>query len=178
MDVVRSTLREHNGDVRVESTIGEGTTFRLEIPIREAVLVIDGLMLRQGGETFILPFEHVLEITEFDTSELKPVHGSRVAIIRGNTHDAVSLAAILDLENDRSREPGKISGVLVGGKQGEMCLLVDEVIGHRQIVVNGINDILPDTDKISGVAQLGGGRLALVLCVDQIIEQTFAGQPA
>ncbi len=175
MDVVRSTLREHNGDVLVESTVGEGTTFRLEIPIREAVLVIDGLVLRQADETFIVPFEHVLEITELQTGDLKPVHGSRVAVIRGTTHDAVSLSKILGLEKDRSHEPGNISGVLVGGKLGKMCLLVDEVIGHRQIVVNGINDILPGTDKIAGVAQLGGGRLALVLSVERIIEQTFAG---
>ena len=178
MDVVRSTLRDYNGDVTVESTVGVGTTFRLEIPIREAVLVIDGLMVRQAEETFILPFEHVLEIAEFNTNELMPVHGSRVANIRGKIHDAVALAAVLELGNDRTHDAGQVSGVLVGGKQGKICLLVDEVIGHRQIVVNGISDILPDTDKIAGVAQLGGGRLALVLSVERIIECTFAGTSA
>ncbi|MEO2020157.1 MAG: ATP-binding protein [Fuerstiella sp.] len=35
LDVVRSTLREYNGDIQVTSKIGEGTLFRLEIPVRK-----------------------------------------------------------------------------------------------------------------------------------------------
>ena len=170
MDVVRTTLREHNGDVTVESQVNVGTTFLLEIPIRTAVLVIDGLMLSQSGQNFVVPFEHILEITEIDSADLKPVQGARVATIRGKTYDAVRLADVLDLD---CNEPGlgeKLQAVLVGCKHGAVCLLVDQVFGHRQVVVNGINEILPGKDRIAGIAQLGGGHLALVLSVPDVVK--------
>jgi two-component system chemotaxis sensor kinase CheA len=45
MDVVISNLRKHSGEIFVTSKVGVGTTFRLEIPKREAVAVIDSLTL-------------------------------------------------------------------------------------------------------------------------------------
>ena len=51
-----------------------------------------------------------------------------------------------------------------------MCLTVDQVIGHRQVVVTTMRDIFTETDKVAGVAQLGGGQLALVLDVANVIK--------
>ncbi len=175
MDVVRTNLAHHNGEIFVESKVGQGSIFRMEIPIRDAVLVIDGLMMKQNGEDFALPFDHIREITEIDPADLSPVQGSQVATIRGKTYEAVELCDILDLEK-HERQPGqKLQAVLVGCKLGEVCILVDKVCGHRQIVLNSINDILPETDKIAGVAQLGGGRLALVLSVEDIVKSLGEG---
>jgi len=170
MDVVRTTLREHDGEVYVESQVGVGTTFTLEIPIRNAVIVIDGLMLRHAGQNFVVPFEHIREITEIVASELVPVHGSKVARIRGNTYDALSLGALLGLDSPDAPPADRWQAVLVGHKNDAVCLLVDQVFGHRQVVVNSLNQILPGQDKIAGVAQLGGGKLALVVSVPDIVK--------
>jgi two-component system, chemotaxis family, sensor kinase CheA len=48
-------------------------------------------------------------------------------------------------------------------KGNNICLLVDGVLGQRKIVINSLQELLPDTTAFSGVAQLGGGRLALVI---------------
>ncbi len=168
LDVVRTSIRKHNGEVFVSSQIGVGTTFRLEVPLREAVIVIDGLTVRQCGQDFVVPFEHIREITQLDPCDIAAVQGSPVATIRGAIYDARPLAAILDLPVS-PRDTGKpISAVLVGSQQGHFCLLVDEVKGNRKVVVNTISNILPQTNKIAGVAQLGGGRLALVLSIPDV----------
>ena len=170
MDVVRTNLREHGGEISVESTVGKGTTFRLDIPLREAVLVIDGLMVRQSGEIFVLPFEHVREITEIDPADLHSVHGTSVATIRGESHAAISLAKLLGMTDTDHSSDAVRSAVLVGCKTGSLCLLVDDVLRHRQVVVNSIQDLLPGTETIAGVAQLGGGRLALVLSSPDLVK--------
>lgn len=170
MDVVRTSVREHNGEVTVSSRPGVGTTFCLEIPIRTAVLVIDGLLLQQGGQSFVLPFEHILELTEICAGELTSIQGAHVARIRGKTYDALSLGRILDLPSRARSSSERMQAVLLGSKQGTLCLLVDEVLGHRQVVVNSLSEVLPGHDRIAGVAQLGGGRLALVLSVPDIIK--------
>ncbi|MEX2187938.1 MAG: chemotaxis protein CheA [Pirellulales bacterium] len=172
MDVVRTKIREHNGEVQVESQVGQGTTFRLTIPQREAVVVVDGLLLRHAGGHFVLPFENVLELAELGPEELKSVQGSFVGTLRGRTYDAVSLGKLLELPRHsvETTSDGKTFAVLVGCKQGSFCVLVDTVLGHRKVVVNRINEILPAANRIAGVAQLGGGRLALVLSVQDIFE--------
>jgi len=170
MDVVRSALAEHLGEVTVESKVGLGTTVCLEIPIREGTLVIDGLMVRQNGQQFIVPFEHVQEIAEVSPSRFCSAHGHRLVTLRGRTYDALSLAEILDLESQHVPEGPTRPSVLVGCKHGSLCLLVDRVVGYRQVVVTTLKDIFPCTKQIDGVAQLGGGRLALVLNVPEVVK--------
>lgn len=178
MDVVRTTLRDHNGEVYVDSQVGSGTTFRLEIPIREAVVVIDGLMVRQNEENFVLPFSHVREIAEVGPDELKPVQGAQVAILRDRTYDAVALASLLKLAPQRRhpRSDGKLFAIHVGAKHGDLCLLVDHITGHRQVVVNKFEDLGAGNEKIAGVAQLGGGRLAMVLSIPDIVQGLLSGK--
>jgi hypothetical protein len=47
---------------------------------------------------------------------------------------------------------------------------VDQVVGHGQVVVTALNEILPDSAKYMGIAQLGGGRLAPVLNIPEIVK--------
>ncbi|MEQ8787466.1 MAG: chemotaxis protein CheA [Pirellulaceae bacterium] len=170
MDVVRTKLREHDGDVKVDSHVGVGTTIRLEIPIRQAVLVIDGLLLGSGDDQFVIPFEHIREIVELDGDDLKSVQGEHVATIRGEPFAAVDLTRLLDTKPRRRGEGATIAGVLIGCKLGSACLLVDRVLGQRKVVVNAIGEILPGIDKVAGVAQLGGSRLALVLSAPDLVK--------
>jgi len=169
MDVVRTNLRDHGGEVHVRSQVGQGTTFTLEVPIRQAVVVVDGLLLEQGGEQFVIPLQSILEICEFTPDEVKPVRGAFVANIRDTTYEAVPLGDILTLPSIKTRHDGMRPGVLIQSKAGEVCLLVDQIIGQRKVVINGIEDVLPGVDHIAGVTQLGGGRLALVLSPDDLM---------
>ena len=170
MDVVRSTLAEHSGEVTVESKVGVGTTVCLEVPIREATLVIDGLMVRQNGQHFIIPLEHVQEIAEIPPSGFCSAHGHRVVTLRGRIYDALSLAEILNLEFEDVVEGPTRSTIVIACKYGSLCLLVDRVVGYRQVVVTSMKGILPYTEQIDGVAQLGGGHLALVLHVPEVVK--------
>jgi two-component system, chemotaxis family, sensor kinase CheA len=170
MDVVRTTLGDHNGEVTIESKVGQGTTVCLDIPIRQATLVIDGLMVCQNDQLFVVPFEHIREITEIAPGALRSVHGRRMATIRGHVYDAVSLADILGLAPTEMTEKEPTTAVLVASKEGAACLSVDQVIGHRQVVVTAMKEILPDTEKVAGVAQLGGGQLALVLDLPEVLK--------
>jgi two-component system, chemotaxis family, sensor kinase CheA len=171
LDVVRTTLRAHDGDVQVESNFGHGTTFRLEVPLSEAVLVINGLLIEQATERMVLPFEHVREICEISPTELRYGQGQTFVKIREQLFHTISLSQILDFPVPDLTQAEKLVLIQVSSKKyGDCCLIVDRIIGHRQVVVNSLRDILPVNDKISGVAQLGGGRLALVLSVPDLMK--------
>ncbi len=169
MDVVRTAVQELNGELILQSEVGVGTTFRMEFPLREAVLVIDGLMLEHCGQQFIVPFEHIREIAEVDPKGLQRVQDVTVVNVRGETYHAVSLSEVLDLP-DMELAPGqRVPAVLVECRFGTLCLLAEQLYGHRQVVVNGLRTIFPGLDNLAGVAPLGGGQLALVLSITDII---------
>ncbi|MEO2049701.1 MAG: ATP-binding protein [Pirellulales bacterium] len=173
LDVVRTTLREHNGDVHVVSHLGVGTTFRLEIPIRTAVIVVDALLLKQEQNVFALPFEYIREIIEFQPEDFSSVQGNYVVTVRGKPYAAVPLSALLGMAprtQAATKGPSWNKGLIVTGKKGQICLLVDDILSQRKLVFNEISDILDTTENIDGVSQLGGGQLAMVLNASELIE--------
>jgi len=169
LDVVRTRVREHDGDVMVSSTVGEGTTFQLQIPIRRAVVVIDGLLVEQGETTFVIPFEHIQEIMQIERDDMSSVQGRLVATVRGEPYAAVGLDELLELDPSPSAVDGPFQGALIKGKKGTLLLLVDSVLGQRKVVVNDFSTVLPGSELIGGVAQLGAGKLALVLNAPELV---------
>ena len=180
LDVVRSSLRDHNGDIQVTSKVGEGTLFRLQIPLRKAVVVVDGLLVDQEDSTFILPFEFIREIFELDSDQIGSVQGQKVARIRGEPFAAVSLGELLGSAPPEYAPGTTVRGVLVTFKSTSVCLIVDAVVGQRKVVINDLSNIMERSGMVSGVAQLGGGELALVLNTGELIScaRTFAGRAA
>jgi len=175
LDVVRTRLLEHNGDVKVSSTLGKGTTFLLEIPIRRAVVVVDGLLVTQNNATFVIPFDDIQEILRLADSQMSSVQGQKVARVRGEPYAAVSLADLLEIETSPTDEPLS-EAVLINCEDGTMLLLVESVVGQRKVVVSDLADVLPDCDRTSGVAQLGGGKLALVLNTQELLRASGTNQ--
>lgn len=169
MDVVRTNVQQHNGEVYIESQLGVGTTFTIQIPIRQAVLVVDCLMVSQSGQTFVIPFEHIREITQILPHEFSTVHNLPVVRVRGETYGAVSLDNVLGLPDTEPLNDAPKNGVLMGYKGQSLCLFVNQILGHRHTVINAVDNGLANNDKFVGVAQLGGGRLALVLSVPDIV---------
>lgn len=171
MDVVRTTIRDHDGEVHVESVVNQGTIFTIEIPIRQAVLVIEGLLVGVEDEQFVIPFENIREVMEIESSDIKTCHGLPMTIVRGQTVSVVSLSDQMELYSSRTWEDkSRHAAVLVASKQGAACFLVDRVIGKRKVVVNDLQNVLENCNRISGVAQLGGGRLSLVVSVPEIVK--------
>jgi two-component system chemotaxis sensor kinase CheA len=176
MDVVRTKIQEYGGKIVVQSQPNVGSTFTLVIPVRKTIVVIDGLMLEQSGQQFVLPFEHLEEIVDLSPKLLHSVQGVKMATLRDKTVTAVPLSQILKIP-ERTAEPGEPwPAVVVSSKAGRLCLLVDRIVGHRQVVVTQIPDHIEHQENVTGVAQLGGGRLALVLSVPEIVRQMQKGR--
>jgi len=171
LDVVQNTLAEYHGTVTVESKVLVGTTFSLEVPIRRATLVLDGLLVGDNrARSFVVPFQHIQEITDVCAADLRHVLGRQVVTLRGRIYDAFSVREILGFGPEDAPQKTQNMAVLVTCRHGTLCLLVDRVIGHRQLIVTDLKEVFPDAHKISGAAQLGGGQLALVLNVPEILK--------
>jgi len=169
LDVVQSNIRKHNGDIKVESRPGAGTTFRVEIPIRRIVVVIDSLVVEHAATAFAVPFKHIDRILECDAADLSTVRGSAVITNGKRCVPAVPLGALLQLDFTPPTDMHRTPVLLVGTGKDTVGLVVDRIVGRKKVVVNDISGLVEGAEKFSGVAQLGGERLALVLNVPELM---------
>ena len=58
MDVVMTKVRELGGNVRMESTVGKGTTVTMELPLTLAI--INSLLVRVKDEIYAMMHEHAV----------------------------------------------------------------------------------------------------------------------
>ncbi|MGB0681743.1 MAG: chemotaxis protein CheA [Magnetovibrionaceae bacterium] len=174
MDVVRRSIQDLGGRVTVFSSPGEGARFLLILPLTLAVM--DGMIIRVGTETYVLPLACIVESVPLADAKVQTVmEKGRFARHRGRYVPLISLADLFGVESlgasdkqaDEDGEGARGLVVLVEtGFNRTIGLLVDELLGQRQVVVKSLEENLVRIDGISSATILGDGRVGLILDVD------------
>lgn len=158
MDIVRKVVQRLGGELTLETTAGQGTTFRVRVPL--TVAIVDAFTVRSGGERFAVPVPIVEEIVELASERVVNGPSARLLARRGETVPLFNLAQALSLPN-RSEPP---QALVVRGSGGELvAYAVDRVLGQQEIVVRPLTDTLVASGAISGSTDLGDGRVTVVL---------------
>ena len=171
MDVVKSNIEKLRGSVKISSEKGEGTTFRLKLPLTLAI--IDGMKVKIGDEYFIIPLNSIVEFIQPFEKQLKTVEGKgEVVKIRDKYVILSRLCNLLDIEADVS-DPTEGIVIIVHDEGREICLLVDEILGQQQAVIKSLEDNYTYVEGLSGAAILGDGNVAMILDIATIINMAF-----
>ena len=173
MDVVREYIVDMlKGDMNVFSTRGEGTTFRLTIPLTLAI--IRALMMRVGDRVYALPTTAVEETLLAEPAEVFELEG-RQALRRGKrTYPLVRLDDALGVSGDRS-VPERLPVVTIGFSGHRYGFIVDEFIGEQQIVIKSLGNHLRRVENVAGVTILGAGEIVPILNVPDLMANARNG---
>ena len=161
MDVVKRNIQSMGGRVEIQSKLGEGTNTRIVLPLTLAIL--DGMSIKVGGETFILPLSTVLESLQPSKDDMYAMAGDDVVIkVRDEYLPVIAIHEVLDVANAIT-DPTKSIAVIVQGEGRRYAMLVDELIGQQQVVVKNLEDNYRKVPGISAATILGDGSVALIL---------------
>jgi len=167
MDVVRKNIEGLGGQVGIESRAGEGTRFIIKLPLTLAIL--DGLSVRVGEETFILPLLSITESLQPKASQVQTVEGrGEMVDVRGRALPILRLHTILGV---RPHVTDPTQGLLVIVENGEerIAILVEELLGQHQVVIKSLETNYRKIPGVSGATILGDGRVALILDVPGLV---------
>ncbi len=103
LDVVKRNLQELKGTIDIISTVGEGTTFRVMLPITLAI--IQALVVRAGGEQFAIPLTSVDESLRIFTRDIRTVERKEVFTLRDFTLPLLRLSDAFKLDGRRDEGP-------------------------------------------------------------------------
>lgn len=176
MDVVRRNIQGMGGHIHLSSYEGKGTTTRIVLPLTLAIL--DGMSVRVGQETFILPLSHVTESMQPTQEQIHNVSDSdRVLFVRGEYLPLVALHSVFSVDGAQTEITRSIA-VIVQAQDLRFALLVDHLIGQHQVVVKNLESNYRKIPGISAATILGDGSVALIVDVFALMRMTHGNASA
>ena len=164
MDVVKRAIDAMQGSIDLQSNKGKGTTISIRLPLTLAT--IESLLVRIGGNHYVLPLNSVDECVEIINEEIADCRGKHIATVRGSQVPYVHLrerfAIAEDLPEIHQVVIGRVNGMQVG-------FLVDDVIGEHQTVIKSLGKMYRQVTSFSGATILGDGTVALILNLEELL---------
>jgi len=159
MDVVRTNVMRLGGNIHLDSELGRGTIFTMQMPLSAAVQEV--LLVNTAGQTLAMPGRYVAELVEINESDIQTVKGRTAITLRGNFLPIVRLEELLGFKQT-SHEPHKFVVVLSDG-QRTLGVSVDEFVGRQELFTKDIHPRLAALPGVGGASILGDGRVVLIL---------------
>ncbi len=171
MDVVHTNIKKLRGSITIDSEAGKGSMFIIRIPLTLAI--IDGMKVEIGNEVYIIPSLNIKEVFRNGSYEIvKNPSGEEHSIIRGDCYKIHRLSNILGIKTEDSTEGIMI---LVESEMGNICIIVDRIIGQQNVVIKPIPQSLTQFEKVqshmSGCSILEDGSISLIFDVNSIISR-------
>jgi len=167
MDVVKTKITKLKGIVEISSEPGKGTIITLKLPLTLAI--IQGLLMKVGDETFAVPLNTVLEIVRVEPQDIYTIQSREVMRVRDSVLPLARMTEIIGRANSTNHSQ-TLYAVIVGWADKQIGLLVDSLLGQKEIVIKTLGNYLGDIPGIAGSTILGDGSVILVIDVGQFIE--------
>ncbi|MCL2928132.1 MAG: chemotaxis protein CheW [Trichodesmium sp. MAG_R01] len=191
MDVVRNNIEKISGTINISSQLGQGTTFKLKIPLTLAI--IPTLIVTTNGDRYAIPQVSLLELVRLEGKDAKKkvemVHGAPIYRLRGNLLPLVYLDDVLQLEANKSHryplatpwlEGVSFKGqsdnfdilniVVVQAAHQSFGLVVDAINDTQEIVVKPLGRQLKKISCFAGATIMGDGKVALILDIQGLAQ--------
>jgi two-component system chemotaxis sensor kinase CheA len=135
LDVVRANIERLRGRAEVSSRPGQGTEFTVSVPITLAI--VECLLVESGGQRFALPIASVLSLLPRDAREQR-VAGQAMLTLGDTAVPVSDLASALELDGSDGGP-----NVIVSGAHARHGFRVEQLVGHRDLVIKGLADCCP-----------------------------------
>ena len=173
MDVVQSVLHRLKGTVGVQTQLGQGTTFRLKLPLTLAI--IQALLFWVEQRLYAIPLNAVVEIARTTESDVHQVDNYEVLQLRNQVLPVLRLGQPGTAAGDDKPQKLFVLVTLVGEKK--FGLIVDALEGEGELVIKALDERTFETDLVSGASILGNGRVVLILNLPAVVEHVARSRP-
>ncbi len=174
LDIVRSKLNEIRGIVSIDSTLGQGSTFTIRLPL--TVTVGKALCCLNDNTRIAFPMDAIEDTKDFAAEEIKVnAQGQKCiswnnellpfrplgTLLRYNRQITRSIVYTSNTENET------VPIIILRGGNNLLAIQVDQVLGQEEIVIKQISGPLPKPKGISGATVRSDG---IVMPIGDVIE--------
>ena len=171
MDAVRTAVTALDGSVSLDSTLGEGTTATVRLPVSVAIVKV--LLVAVGEDEYGIPVDQVAEIHQYEGIET--INGREVFTCRGTLDPVIRLRSVLGVAGDPTGD-----GMLlrITPETRPVVLHCDAVRNQEEVVVKPFAGALEATPGMAGAAVVGEGDIVPIIDVASLPADTGRGIPS
>ena len=179
MDIVRANLNQLNGDIQVETHLGQGSTFTINIPLSLSVLRI--MLLEHLGMIFAIPVDAVEELCPLSPEEILTSENGPQFRWQGQLAPLMPLEEHLAFQSSVALTPldgvpviNHPMAVIVSHSQGYYAIPIQRFWGEQEVASRPVSSPMPLPQGFTGATVLGDGRVVPLVDLSQLVAETSA----
>lgn len=170
MDVVLNTVEKYGGQIHIQTVSGQGTTFHLELPAPQNIMVEASLLSSWSGLQLAVPITSVSHITSCSELQITTVNHLRYCQFSGLTVPLLNYHEMLQASVSESLDKVKASSaIFIKTKEAVIALLVDKIEGQTDLVVKNFGKIVGGQKGFKGVSILADENVAYIIDPDSLL---------
>ncbi|MEO0795440.1 MAG: hybrid sensor histidine kinase/response regulator [Verrucomicrobiota bacterium] len=167
LDVVQNLMQQIAGQARINTEVGHGTTFHLQVPITRSV--IRALLADIDGETYAFPLSRIARTVRMSYDDLKTVENRQYFEMEGQNVGIAPARAALGFGGNTSSITPHLDIVVVNDRNQLYGVEVDTLMGEADLVVRPLDKRLGKVPGISSASLSEDGEPILILDVEDLI---------
>ncbi len=161
MDVVRSDVIAMGGRIETATAAGQGTSFKLVLPLTTAVTQV--VMLRCGDSRIAVPSTLIEIVRRATPKEIDLAYATGSYEFGDRALPFFWLGALLQMgARPADTQLRTRAVVIVRSAQQRVAVHVDEVLGNQEVVVKNLGPQLSRLPGLAGMTLLASGAVALI----------------
>lgn len=172
LDVVQSFAQEVGGTATIDSDLGRGTEFRLELPV--SLSVLRAAVVEVGSEPYAFPLARLERVVRVPVASLSAVEGRRQFLLDGKAVGLVDAATVLELGDAQRDADGAVSVMVVAHGRGVeeewYGLIVDRFAGESDLVVRPLDPRLGKVPHVAAASIAESGDPLLIVDIDDLVQ--------
>jgi len=161
MDVVKTEVSALGGRIEIQSEPGQGTTFRLYLPLTLAVT--QTLLIRAGAQLYAVPSTMIEQVQELKEKSLAVLREKGAAEWQNNRYPLHYLPHLLGHADAVPEARRRYWVLLLRSGSQRVAVQIDELKGNQEVVVKNIGAQLARVAGIAGATVLSDGQVVLIL---------------
>ncbi|MBE9079379.1 hybrid sensor histidine kinase/response regulator [Romeria aff. gracilis LEGE 07310] len=175
LDVVRTNVEQLKGSIQIDSTPGQGCTFRMTLGT--SLNTTYALIVSVAQNRYAIPVEFVETMIRVRRPDIFAMDGKPTITFRGQPLSLVWLSDLLELSAQSDGDAiASLSCVVLKVGSDQIGLLVDALIEQQDIILKPQSKLLKRIRNITGATILSNGEICMVLNTQDLIRSAQGRQ--
>jgi chemosensory pili system protein ChpA (sensor histidine kinase/response regulator) len=174
MDVVKAAVDDLQGLIHLQSILGQGTQFHIQIP--PTLIATNALLVSAGENLVAIPSKQVKQIYFAPPSDYLMQEGSWYINYHDTPLEVIVLAQLLGWSSPIPELKQAHSFLIIETEVQTHALYINEVQNPREIVVKSLSQWFNLSQGVSGACVLANGTIAPVLDMPRLMRNKELGQ--
>ena len=170
MDVVRRKIQDIRGDVEIESAVGVGTTFTIQL--QQTISIIDTLLIKSVNTFFLIPLSEIEVCEQKDSIEIFKTQNKYVEY----NQELVPYVHLRKEFNLQKNDLVTEKVIYINKNENRYAIIADQIIGEYQAVIKPLQNVFMKHEFLCGASIMGDGNLALMLDTSKLLSSAFKSE--